>query len=293
MPSSIALPKLPGSATPNVPATLPACSLPGVTSQAVSLRNQPCRAYAPDRRATGVVATAVGDDLKVDWTAPGGAAPDSYVVTPALGAGAPAGSTAPAATTVAGGTTTATFAGAPEGVPLEVTVEAVYGADTARASDASLPVAITPQALRLFGTWNAFVTRQLLDFTGSAKAAAVTEGVNGLESGVPAADFIAGLRWEDEADINPVTRLYLGVLPALARPGRPGVLGAEAGHRHHAHQGVEQLAGSSEFKTKYGSLSNRAFVELVYKNVLGRTGDGTGITYWTNQLNTRKKRVAR
>ncbi|MGN6695610.1 MAG: DUF4214 domain-containing protein, partial [Aquihabitans sp.] len=49
------------------------------------------------------------------------------------------------------------------------------------------------------------------------------------------------------------------------------------------------FAGSNEFKTRYGTLSNNAFVKLVYQNVLGRNGDAGGINYWTNQLDLKRK----
>ncbi len=44
------------------------------------------------------------------------------------------------------------------------------------------------------------------------------------------------------------------------------------------------FAASSEFQRRYGDLSNRAFVELVYRNVLGRDGEPTGVTFWASQL---------
>jgi hypothetical protein len=44
------------------------------------------------------------------------------------------------------------------------------------------------------------------------------------------------------------------------------------------------FAGSPEFRTLYGSLTDRQFVDRVYLNVLGRPGDATGVTYWTGQL---------
>lgn len=47
------------------------------------------------------------------------------------------------------------------------------------------------------------------------------------------------------------------------------------------------FASSPEFRRLYGSLSNRAFVELVYRNVLGRPGEESGIAYWTGQLDSR------
>ncbi|WP_421120277.1 DUF4214 domain-containing protein [Aquihabitans daechungensis] len=45
------------------------------------------------------------------------------------------------------------------------------------------------------------------------------------------------------------------------------------------------FAASSEFQRKYGSLGNGAFVDLVYRNVLGRAADPTGRTHWIRKLN--------
>jgi Domain of unknown function (DUF4214) len=90
--------------------------------------------------------------------------------------------------------------------------------------------------------------------------------------------------------IDPVTRLYYAYFGRKPDPSglehwlqrrRSGVL-------------LDQISGtfaaSSEFTRKYGSLTNRAFVELVYRNVLGRAGDPGGITYWTKQLDTKKRK---
>ncbi|MGN6694887.1 MAG: DUF4214 domain-containing protein, partial [Aquihabitans sp.] len=44
-------------------------------------------------------------------------------------------------------------------------------------------------------------------------------------------------------------------------------------------------AGSNEFKTKYGSLTNAQFVDKIYQNVLGRPADPNGRTYWIKKLN--------
>lgn len=51
----------------------------------------------------------------------------------------------------------------------------------------------------------------------------------------------------------------------------------------------QSFAGSSEFTNRYGSLSNRAYVQLVYQNVLGRPGDTGGVNYWTGQLDQRRR----
>lgn len=44
------------------------------------------------------------------------------------------------------------------------------------------------------------------------------------------------------------------------------------------------FAGSPEFKQRYGSLDNRGFIGLVYKNVMGRGADASGNSYWLGRL---------
>ncbi len=46
----------------------------------------------------------------------------------------------------------------------------------------------------------------------------------------------------------------------------------------------QAFSESSEFKTVYGPLSNREFVELVYTNVMGRVADQRGVNFWTGEL---------
>jgi hypothetical protein len=45
-----------------------------------------------------------------------------------------------------------------------------------------------------------------------------------------------------------------------------------------------QFAASNEFKTKYGSTTNAAFVTLVYQNVLNRNPDAAGLSFWVRKL---------
>lgn len=51
----------------------------------------------------------------------------------------------------------------------------------------------------------------------------------------------------------------------------------------------DSFAGSQEFAETYGALSNREFVELVYANVLGRSGEGDGVDFWTSELDDEKR----
>jgi hypothetical protein len=46
----------------------------------------------------------------------------------------------------------------------------------------------------------------------------------------------------------------------------------------------DAFASSAEFTNRYGSLSNAAFVDLVYRNVLGRAPDAAGAAHWTGVL---------
>ncbi len=46
----------------------------------------------------------------------------------------------------------------------------------------------------------------------------------------------------------------------------------------------DHFAAAIEFRTTYGSLSNRQFVQLVYRNVMGRLPDAGGERYWLDRL---------
>jgi hypothetical protein len=49
------------------------------------------------------------------------------------------------------------------------------------------------------------------------------------------------------------------------------------------------FTSSIEFKTKYGSMSNRAFVTQIYTDVLLRPADAAGVDYWTGTLDRGRK----
>ena len=58
--------------------------------------------------------------------------------------------------------------------------------------------------------------------------------------------------------------------------------------RHRAGQPLTSIADefsrSQEFRGTYGSVADRTFVDLVYRNVLGRSPDLGGFQYWIGQL---------
>lgn len=133
-------------------------------------------------------------------------------------------------------------------------------------------------------------------FAGTVVAAVI---VGGLVSGASAGPQPGG-----------VTRRDVAVSRSASTPQRHSVLRLyrayflrapeKAGYDHWADQfssGRMSLASisqffseSSEFKNTYGSLSNTAFVGLIYTNVLGRTPDNAGSSYWITTLDRGRSR---
>ena len=44
------------------------------------------------------------------------------------------------------------------------------------------------------------------------------------------------------------------------------------------------FTNSREFRDTYGSLDDRGFIDLVYRNVLNRAPDASGYAYWTDLM---------
>lgn len=47
---------------------------------------------------------------------------------------------------------------------------------------------------------------------------------------------------------------------------------------------ASNFAASTEFTNRYGNLNDRAFVDQIYRNVLGRAPDSSGLDYWVRQM---------
>jgi hypothetical protein len=167
--------------------------------------------------------------------------------------------------------------------------------------------AITDTGDGLTGTSNSVVPRWWLPWSSGNKA--VTEIYTWLTGKAPTAsqlssfttaanagtklpgDLVSELRDGSDAtaNVDPVIRLYSAYF--LRPPDRSG-LDFWLGRRRAGwtlSRISDNFAGSSEFKNRYGNLSNSAYVQLVYSNVLNRPPDAGGLSYWTNQLNTGKK----
>jgi hypothetical protein len=131
--------------------------------------------------------------------------------------------------------------------------------------------------------------------TGTAPSASQRASwIAQLDAGtVQLGDLVAALRRGTDAttNVDPTARLYSAYLTRI--PDRSG-LNYWLGRRRAGStlfRISSQFAGSSEFERRYGSLTNRQFVQQVYANVLGRPADASGLEFWTRRLDT--KRVGR
>lgn len=144
-----------------------------------------------------------------------------------------------------------------------------------------------------FATTSDLVVRMYEELTGAQPSSDELDGaVTAIDEGdTTAEDLVLDLLTDDQRAVDAqVIRLYLAYF------GRPpetdGLMywidQIEAGSVHTA---SNRFAGTPEFRTMYGTLTNRAFVELVYRNVLGRDGEPAGVDYWTAELDSgRRKR---
>lgn len=136
----------------------------------------------------------------------------------------------------------------------------------------------------------AFARQQYADFLGRAgDEAGVAYWANQLQAGqLSPVGFVENLISSREfgQSVEPVSRLYLAFFGRDA--DFDGLMyWANQVRNGYSLAGVADLfAGSPEFRSTYGALSNQSFVDLVYRNVLGRGADAAGANYWANQLAT-------
>ncbi|MCB0962808.1 MAG: DUF4214 domain-containing protein [Acidimicrobiales bacterium] len=162
--------------------------------------------------------------------------------------------------------------------PVLLGVLAIAPADPAGATRSPFP----------FASWSDLVDQQYADLLGRAPSTGERDaGIAQARDGGGPGALIARLRStaDQTGAVDPLVRLYLAYVDRAPDPG--GLDFWIARRRNGTWPLVrvsQQFASSSEFTGIYGSLSDRAFVELVYANVLDRPGDPGGIDYWTRQL---------
>ena len=143
-----------------------------------------------------------------------------------------------------------------------------------------------------FASAELLVDQQLQDFLGrDATAPEQDLWVGGINRCERSADtLIAGLLpTSQSSDDARLVRLYLAY---FGRPPDPSGF-AYWQRQLDAGRGLinaaRKFAESSEFQRTYGPLGDEAFVELVYRNVLDRLPDASGLDYWVTRLESRTK----
>ncbi len=144
-----------------------------------------------------------------------------------------------------------------------------------------------------FATVQALVTQQYLDFTGVTPTTAQNnQWVPAITNCSATADaLIVSLLPSDLTTLDDarLVRLYLAYFNRPPDPSGFAYWQRQLDNGKGLINAAKKFAESNEFKTKYGSVSNDAFIELVYQNVLGRASDPTGKNFWLTRLNNKTK----
>lgn len=141
----------------------------------------------------------------------------------------------------------------------------------------------------IFTSARLFVMQQYRDFLGrEGESGGVDFWTSQIDAGRPRAYVIESFfnSAEFQGTIAPVARLYFAYF--LRVPDYDGMnfwIGAyRAGNALEAIS--NSFASSAEFASRYGSLDNAGFVNLVYRNLLGRAPDAGGVSIWLGQLDS-------
>jgi hypothetical protein len=145
-----------------------------------------------------------------------------------------------------------------------------------------------------FSDWEYAIARPYQDLLGRLPTAAEfgPQYYGVIAGSRTKGDVVESLRrgTENITNVDPTVRLYRAF---LGRAPDAGGLKFWIGRRRAGTWSLTRMAdsfaASNEFKTKYGSLTNRQFVTRIYTDVLGRAADPSGVNYWTGKLDRREK----
>lgn len=257
------------------------------TAGAQTAPTSPAATSATSNAPTGATATGLDARAWVRWTAPTspGGTITGYAITPVVdGVDLPT-------TTIASQATTGYVRNLPNGKVIRFAIAARTAAGVGARSALSTPVVLP------YGTYGDVTDQLYARLAGRAATAAErTQALALLGSTDDPGALVEALRrgqpWTGSdalTVVDPVARLYFAYF--LRPPDRSGLaywIGKKrSGSSLYAIS--QSFAGSSEFVRRYGELTNAEFVDLVYRNVLGRSGDAGGQAYWTRQLDQRKR----
>lgn len=127
---------------------------------------------------------------------------------------------------------------------------------------------------------------------GASRGSIVIGFSESAENRARTADLVNQGLWSADAEALVIARLYDATLDRLPDPvGLASWVAAYEGGMPLLDI-VNAFVGSPEFQARYGTLSNQAFVEQLYRFCLNREGDPAGIQSWVNLLNSGTSRAS-
>jgi hypothetical protein len=135
-----------------------------------------------------------------------------------------------------------------------------------------------------------FVKRQYQDLLGRQPSALeISAGVDAITDH-DTATFTDSLAYAPArvAERHPVIRLYFAFFKRSPDLSGANHWIAKRKNGTNLNKIASSFAASSEFKTKYGNLTNEQFVKQVFLNVFDRQPDPSGLAYWTKKLDDGK-----
>ena len=97
--------------------------------------------------------------------------------------------------------------------------------------------------------------------------------------------------WLRDDQAAAVARLYDSVLDRLPDAGGLATWKEALQTGMSLNQVADGFTGSAEFQSKYGNLDDTAFVQQLYRNVLDREGEASGVEGWKGALGTGMSRA--
>jgi hypothetical protein len=138
-----------------------------------------------------------------------------------------------------------------------------------------------------FATADALVRRSYADLLRrDPTSAELADAVSRLLSGsVTPAELLASLvEGESARHGQAVARLYLAGLGRLPDPSGLDYWTRRNRTGTSLRRLADQFLASSEFRRRYGDPAAAGYVDLLYRNVLGRPGDPSGVDYWGRRI---------
>ncbi len=131
--------------------------------------------------------------------------------------------------------------------------------------------------------WVVVQFRRLDERKGTQTSSSSTPRVTPSDSGAGCANT-NGETPAGVVDADPIRRLYLAYFGREADGGGLQFWVDRVRRGNDLGDISAYFADSAEFRTRYGALSSADFVDLVYRNVLGRAADPDGTRFWLDQL---------